>query len=417
MPFINADRVMESSSTTGTGTLTLAGAVTGFQSFAAIGNANTCTYAVFAVDGSGVPTGDWETGIGTYTSSGTTLSRGVIESSNSNALVNFAAGTKRVIVCSVAKYAPLAMTTTGNRAIQVADQTALGSTSGNARGKGAVDLQIRRSSDTKVANGTYAVIAGGKNNTASGTYTSIGGGHGNTASNNRSTVAGGYNNSASGYSSAVCGGVSNVASAGRSVIAGGYQNTVSGGYDSVIGGGNNNISSGDKSVVGGGFRNTASGSYSAIAGGIRGKANKYGQQAHAAGMFSVQGDAQRSAFVLRGTTTNGTATEIFLDGSTYRLTLSDDTSWTFDGIIVARNTVLDTDVASYAINGSIRRGTIASLTVLDASNVTVIYEASATWDVTLAADTTNGSLKISVTGEALKTIQWVCSLRTVEVTG
>jgi len=90
MALIVKDRVQETSTTTGTGTLTLAGAVTGFQSFSVIGNANTTYYAI-------VMDNSFEIGIGTYTSSGTTLSRDtVLESSNAGSLVNFSAGTKNV---------------------------------------------------------------------------------------------------------------------------------------------------------------------------------------------------------------------------------------------------------------------------------------------------------------------------------
>ena len=92
MALIVKDRVQEISTTTGTGTLTLGGAVLGFQTFAAIGNGNTTYYAI-----SDPVTGDWEVGIGTYTSSGTTLSRDtVLSSSSSGSLIPFAAGTKNV---------------------------------------------------------------------------------------------------------------------------------------------------------------------------------------------------------------------------------------------------------------------------------------------------------------------------------
>ena len=92
MPLVVKDRVQETSTTTGTGTFTLAGAVSGFQSFSAIGNGNTTYYAI--VLGS-----EWEVGLGTYTSSGTTLSRDtILESSNSGSAVNFSAGTKDVFV-------------------------------------------------------------------------------------------------------------------------------------------------------------------------------------------------------------------------------------------------------------------------------------------------------------------------------
>ena len=92
MALVVKDRVQETSTTTGTGTFTLGGAVSGFQSFSAIGNGNTTYYAI--VLGS-----EWEVGLGTYTSSGTTLSRDtILESSNSGSAVNFSAGTKNVFV-------------------------------------------------------------------------------------------------------------------------------------------------------------------------------------------------------------------------------------------------------------------------------------------------------------------------------
>ena len=70
MAHVYADRVKETSSTTGTGTITLTGAVAGFQSFSAIGDGNTCEYCLFNETDN-----EWETGIGTYTASGTTLAR------------------------------------------------------------------------------------------------------------------------------------------------------------------------------------------------------------------------------------------------------------------------------------------------------------------------------------------------------
>jgi hypothetical protein len=92
MALVVKDRVQEVSTTTGTGTFTLAGAVTGFQSFSAIGDGNTTYYAI-------VGGAEWEVGLGTYTSSGTTLSRDtILESSNSGTAVNFSAGTKNVFV-------------------------------------------------------------------------------------------------------------------------------------------------------------------------------------------------------------------------------------------------------------------------------------------------------------------------------
>lgn len=94
MALVVADRVKETTSTAGTGTLTLAGASTGFQSFAVIGNGNQTYYTI-----AGQGTSEWEVGIGTYTSSGTTLSRdSVLSSSAGGAKVTFSAGTKDVFV-------------------------------------------------------------------------------------------------------------------------------------------------------------------------------------------------------------------------------------------------------------------------------------------------------------------------------
>lgn len=90
MAFIVKDRVKETTTTTGTGTLTLAGAETGFQAFSVIGDGNTTFYTI--TDGT-----SWEVGIGTYTSSGTTLSRDtILESSNAGSAVNWSAGSKDV---------------------------------------------------------------------------------------------------------------------------------------------------------------------------------------------------------------------------------------------------------------------------------------------------------------------------------
>jgi hypothetical protein len=92
MALVLKDRIKETTTTTGTGTITLAGAVSGFQAFSVVGDGNTTYYTI--AGGS-----EWEVGIGTYTSSGTTLSRDtILESSNSGSAVNFSAGTKDVFV-------------------------------------------------------------------------------------------------------------------------------------------------------------------------------------------------------------------------------------------------------------------------------------------------------------------------------
>lgn len=100
MALITADRVREFTSTNGTGTLTLTGAAVGYQTFSsAIGNGNTCYYAIY---NPGI--NEWEVGIGTV-GSGTLARTTVLKSSNSNLIVDFSAGTKDVFVTYPAEYA------------------------------------------------------------------------------------------------------------------------------------------------------------------------------------------------------------------------------------------------------------------------------------------------------------------------
>ena len=94
MALVLKDRIKETTTTTGTGTYTLAGALTGFEAFSQIGNPNTTYYC--CTDGT-----DFEIGIGTYTASGTTLARTtILQSSNSDSAVNWTSGT-RTIFCTL----------------------------------------------------------------------------------------------------------------------------------------------------------------------------------------------------------------------------------------------------------------------------------------------------------------------------
>jgi hypothetical protein len=91
MALVLKDRVKETTTTTGTGSFSLAGAVTGYDSFGQIGTGNTTYYAVYLDGGS-----EWEVGIGTYTAPSTLSRDTILASSNSGSVVTFSAGQKTI---------------------------------------------------------------------------------------------------------------------------------------------------------------------------------------------------------------------------------------------------------------------------------------------------------------------------------
>ena len=121
MALVVKDRVRETTTTTGQGTLTLAGAVAGFRSFADIGNANTTYYTIFDKVNN-----TFEVGVGTYTSSGTTLSRDTVlqTSAGNTTKISFASGSKDVFVTQPASKA-VYLNASGESEITDASATAL----------------------------------------------------------------------------------------------------------------------------------------------------------------------------------------------------------------------------------------------------------------------------------------------------
>ena len=91
MALVLKDRVKETTTTTGTGSFALAGAVTGYDSFGQINDGNTTYYAVYLDGGS-----EWEVGIGTYTAPSTLSRDTILASSNAGSVVTFSAGQKTI---------------------------------------------------------------------------------------------------------------------------------------------------------------------------------------------------------------------------------------------------------------------------------------------------------------------------------
>lgn len=283
---------------------------------------------------------------------------------------------------------------TGAFLSSVPDGTATG---GNKRGANAVDLQTKRSSASEVASGTYAGIPYGKDNKA--TSTSAGAwGDGCTASNTYAQ-AGGLDCTASGISSGAFGETVTVTSSngfgiGRLITVSGNQ-----GFGAGFGG---KVDS---------ERGCGLGSYYHTFG-------VYGRFVYSSGRISADGDSQVSTLPLKARTTDATATVLTTDNSTAstdnQLILQDNQVITFTGTIVGKKTAT-TDVASWKIEGLIKRGSGVGSVVLVTSTVTVIDNTPAWGTPTLTADVTNGGLKVDVTGLASTNIQWGCRIDTNEV--
>ena len=158
MALVLKDRVRDTTVSTGTGAVTLSGTPpSGYQAFSAIGNGNTTYYTIAGL-------GQWEVGIGTYSSTGPALSRDVVlASSNAGSLVTLSAGIKDVFVTYPAEKAissgygtlPIANGGTNGTASPVSGAVAYGT--GTAYGFTAAGT----AGQVLVSNGTSAPSFGG----------------------------------------------------------------------------------------------------------------------------------------------------------------------------------------------------------------------------------------------------------------
>jgi hypothetical protein len=153
MALVLRDRVKETTTTTGTGTYTLAGAMTGFESFGSVGNSNTTYYG--CSDGT-----NFEVGIGTYTASGTTLARtAILQSSNSDNAVSWGSGTK-TIFCTLPAEKMSFLDASGN--LVAANGSALTALNASNIASGTVanarlDQQLQDVAGLAVTNGNFVV--------------------------------------------------------------------------------------------------------------------------------------------------------------------------------------------------------------------------------------------------------------------
>ena len=284
-------------------------------------------------------------------------------------------------------------------------------TNGEKRGPYATDWQRDRNVANRVASGTYSTIIGGIDCRASNTYSIAGGGTAIATGN--SAVALGGSCTSSGFGSVTLGS-SNTASADFS-LALGHSTTASGNYSTSLG--YLNTASGQQSVCLG-SENTANATLSFALGFKSNVFSIYGRQTYASGQEGTSGDSQASKFILRERTTSNTATTITTDSgaasTTNQVILSNQSAYRFKGSIVGKQSG-SVNAAVWDIDGFIVRGANAAATTLNVSNVTLVQNTPAWGTPTLAADTTNGGLRVQVTGAAATNIQWTAVIETTEV--
>ena len=293
---------------------------------------------------------------------------------------------------------PTAPSATGDNAVAVGS----GSTaSGNSSTSIGLSSYAQGISSLAVGSGAWA---------EANYSTAIGRGNGGSAitatGNGAMALGNSYASGTESFAAAIANNTSSYGATGSNSVAIGDRAKGSGNY-SVSMGRLNNVS-GPNGAVGLGQSNTvsaegafaagntniASGTYSQALGNGANTQGLWGKLAKANGFFSNYADAQTGIFVLRSNTT----------------------AYAFHGTIVARQQASGgTECAAWKIEGLIRREGSAGTTVL-VNSATTILDNTPAWGMALSADTTNGGLKIEVTGAAATNIRWVATIHTSEVT-
>ena len=287
-----------------------------------------------------------------------------------------------------------------------------------------------------VATGSGAVALGrsaaayGVTSFAAGANSSYGG---STANGSGAVALGGsYASGTDSFAAAIGTNSSSYGATGANSIAIGYQakataeysasfgqsNNVTGAYGAAFGRGNTVSSSGYCF----GAENTSSASL-AYAFGQKASSSTVGKFAFASSRFSSNGDAQEGKYILRSDTTNATPEALTTTNgaadATNQIILPNNSAYSFSGTIIARESAAaGSDYASWEIKGALLRDANAASTVLGNGIQNKLYATSgaSAWAIALTADTTNGGLKIEVTGAASTNIRWVATVNTSEVT-
>jgi sugar lactone lactonase YvrE len=271
----------------------------------------------------------------------------------------------------------------------------------------------------------HGVVVGGGNNQATGAYSAIlGGGDAGTAANR---------NVASGDYSVVVGGRGNQATAIGSFVGGGGLDggssalgSTASGLVSFVGGGLSNQATSTGASILGGYQNIANATLSSVIGGRYATTRSIsGNMAFAAcniPITSASGVSQAAILILARQTTDATATALASDsaaaGTGNQVILPNNSAYLFKATVIS-NVTGGGNTSAWKLEGAIKRGANAAATSIVGSVTTTLLAqdaGAATWAIAATADTTNGGLRITFTGQASTTIRTVAKLETTEVT-
>jgi hypothetical protein len=266
----------------------------------------------------------------------------------------------------------------------------------------------------------HGVVVGGGNNQATGSYSFIGGGGDAGTAANRNSAAGDWSSVVGGFKNTIA------STSPYSVIAGGFTNSITGNGYSFLGGGILHSISSDYASILGGYQNSANGRFSSVLGGGIGITRSIAGNQVSPASFNplntgLSGQVQSAVLVLARQTTDATPTVLCSNssaaGTTNQVILPNNSAYFFTGEVISGVTG-GGNTKGWTIEGVIKRGANAAATTLVGSTVVSTYAdvGAATWTIAVTADTTNGGLKVTFTGQAATTIRTVCQLRTTEMT-
>lgn len=255
-----------------------------------------------------------------------------------------------------------------------------------------------------------AVIIGGATNVAASTYSATVGGDSCSATGIGAGILGGTGNTASGPYSVVIGGNGATANINGAVVLGGTNCATTGIYGAAIAG-SSTVANGSNSCVAGGSQGTS-----------RSITGNFVFPASDVPIQNNSGRQQLAALLLGRQTTDATATVLTSDtnaaGTTNQVILPNNSAYTFQGTCIA-NVTGGGNTSGWKFEGVIKRGANAASTALVAAVTPVVIAQDAgavTWVLAVTADTTNGGIAVTVTGQAATTIRWVVKIETTEVT-